>query len=336
MWARLGLTVLIFLEGAAVLAASGLPGSNRPISVSLSGSTWAVEVRAAGFSLTADQSAPGGKRRIMAADDTRDLAISVQLEQVDHQPTLDECRQYQRDRIKSLSAKFDLRNIKYWDDGKMAFAEDFVPQFEGKPVKQESLFACFSRENVFVDIHISKSLYEPKDEELLTAVMGTVYVADKKAEGATGSGPSSMDLFVEGSALYNKGQFSKSIRPYQQALNLEKSDRRLERDFWRVLVDNLGIANGITGDLKKAKETFDYGVSEDKSYPLFYYNLACTYAGMNDLEKTKSNLKTAFDYKENLIRGESMPDPRTDDSFQEFMKDKDFRRFVDSLMNPSK
>jgi hypothetical protein len=54
----------------------------------------------------------------------------------------------------------------------------------------------------------------------------------------------------------------------------------------QVLVDNLGMAYGITGDLKKASEIFEYGLSKDDTYPMFYYNLACTYAEMNDLDNT--------------------------------------------------
>ena len=58
---------------------------------------------------------------------------------------------------------------------------------------------------------------------------------------------------------------------------------KLDKTLWYVLIDNLGMSYGITGDLQEAKETFDYGVSKDPTYPLFYYNLACTYAEMNDV-----------------------------------------------------
>ena len=75
-----------------------------------------------------------------------------------------------------------------------------------------------------------------------------------------------------------------------------------------MLVDNLGMSYGITGDLQKAKETFDYGVSKDPTYPLFYYNLACTYAEMNDTAKAGAYLEKAFDYKANVLPGETMPD----------------------------
>ena len=34
-------------------------------------------------------------------------------------------------------------------------------------------------------------------------------------------------------------------------------------------------------------------------------------------------LETAFEYKTNVLPGETMPDPRTDDSFRELLKNKE-------------
>ena len=88
------------------------------------------------------------------------------------------------------------------------------------------------------------------------------------------------------------------------------------------------MAYGITGDLSNAKVTFEYGVSKDSAYPMFYYNLACTYAELNDLDNTIANLRLAFKYRDNMIAGEVFPDPAGDDSFQCFMKNE---RFLDLL-----
>jgi hypothetical protein len=64
---------------------------------------------------------------------------------------------------------------------------------------------------------------------------------------------------------------------------------------------------------------------------MFYYNLACVNAERNDMDKTIDYLKKAFALKANAISGEGMPDPRQDDSFQRFMSNDRFRKFVDSL-----
>jgi tetratricopeptide (TPR) repeat protein len=145
--------------------------------------------------------------------------------------------------------------------------------------------------------------------------------------------PETRNLIEQGSTFFLQGDFKRAIPPYQKALDREKANRTLREPIWRVLVDNLGMAYGISRDLPKAKATFEYGLSKDPKYPMFHYNLACTYAEMNDVDKTIEYLQQAFQYKQNMIKGEKFPDPWTDDSFQRFMKDD---KFVNALKEMSR
>lgn len=140
-----------------------------------------------------------------------------------------------------------------------------------------------------------------------------------------------MDYLREGSTYYIHHDFKRAIPPYQKALDLEREKPTLDKTLWRVLVDNLGMAYGISGDLKKAKETFAYGISKDADYPLFYYNMACTYAEMKNLDKAIEHLRLAFERKENLISGEKMPNPATDSSFERFMNNEKFLNALKEL-----
>ena len=133
-----------------------------------------------------------------------------------------------------------------------------------------------------------------------------------------------MELMQEGSAHYLRRDFKKAIGPYQKALDLEKQKRTLEQTLWRVLVDNLGMSYGISGNLKVAKETFEYGISEDPDYPMFYYNMACTYGELDNLEKAIEYLRLAFARKDNMIAGEKFPDPAKDSSFARFADNEKF------------
>jgi tetratricopeptide (TPR) repeat protein len=137
----------------------------------------------------------------------------------------------------------------------------------------------------------------------------------------------------EGSRFFLEQDYKHAIGPYQKALDLEKKTRTLDEALWRVLVDNLGMAYGISGDLKRARETFEYGLEKDPKYPMFHYNMACTYAEMNDVDKTILYLQQAFQYKANMIKGERFPDPWTDDSFQRFMNND---KFVNALKELSR
>ena len=142
-----------------------------------------------------------------------------------------------------------------------------------------------------------------------------------------------LKFLEKGSAFYLEQDYRHAIGPYQKALDLEKQTRTLDETLWRVLVDNLGMSYGISGDLKKAKDTFEYGLSKDPKYAMFHYNMACTYAEMNDVDKAILYLQQAFQYKQNMIKGEHFPDPWTDDSFQRFMKND---KFVNALKELSR
>lgn len=153
-------------------------------------------------------------------------------------------------------------------------------------------------------------------------------VREQEASELLKGDPETRKLMEKASRFFLVGDYKKAIPPYQRALDREKQNRTLGDAMWRVLVDNLGMAYGITGDLKKAKETFEYGLSKDPKYPMFHYNMACTYAEMNDVDKAIEYLKQAFEHKASMIKGESFPDPWTDDSFQRFMND---AKFVNAL-----
>ena len=65
---------------------------------------------------------------------------------------------------------------------------------------------------------------------------------------------------------------------------------------------------------------------------MFHYNLACTFAEMNDLDHTMQSLKTAFRHRKNQNTGDKgIPDPRQESSFQRFMKIETFRNLANDL-----
>ncbi|HEY0003628.1 MAG TPA: thermonuclease family protein [Pyrinomonadaceae bacterium] len=141
-----------------------------------------------------------------------------------------------------------------------------------------------------------------------------------------------MEYLRQASAYYLQRDFARAIPLYRKALELEKRQRTLNKNFWKVMVDNLGMAYGVTGDLKNALETFQYGLSQDPTYPMFHYNMACTYAEMGEMDKAISYLRRAFEYRANMIRGERLPDPTRDSSFRRFMGNE---KFINALQEMS-
>jgi hypothetical protein len=175
---------------------------------------------------------------------------------------------------------------------------------------------------------------------ICACVIFAALILTAQAEGQSSPAPveqlkaalASNEHLRNGIQTYEAGDFKKAIPDLRQALTDLKTESGFEASHaWRVLVDDLGMAYGITGDLKNAKATFDYGVSKDPDYPLFHYNLACTFAEMNDRDHTIAELKEAFRLKDHRIPGEQMPNPGTDDSFVRFMKDKSFLSALDEI-----
>jgi hypothetical protein len=106
--------------------------------------------------------------------------------------------------------------------------------------------------------------------------------------------------------------------------NVLKNEALLNKKYWCELIDNLGVAYALTGDILSSEKIFKYGLSKDSTYALFYYNLACTYAEKNDMRSCINCLKSAYNYKGNIPKGATFPDPVTDGSFHKFIKNNEF------------
>jgi len=289
--------------------------------LSLAAKDWGVLLDLPGFTLRIVETKPDGRRYMVAEDEKTNVVVSLTLEAVKSEAHASSCRESLEEKAKNTKVK--TRDVRFSRAGEFDVMRYLVPEFRGQPVKQESLFACQFYDNAYIDLHVSKVNYVEADEPLFAAVLASMRI-DKVQR-------SSLELAAEGSRLYLQHDFKGAIGPYSQALELEKASPKLEKSLWYVLIDNLGMSYGITGDLQKAKETFDYGVSKDPRYPIFYYNLACTFAEMGNAAEAGSYLKKAFEYKANVLPGENVPDPRKDDSFKKLMENKEFRELAEKL-----
>ena len=93
-----------------------------------------------------------------------------------------------------------------------------------------------------------------------------------------------------GQTLFKEEKYSDAVGPYEAARALEKGGRVLSSDQRRILVDQLVMAYGISGQLKKAHELLDQAIPQDPDYPLNYYNLACAFAEEGNKGKALANL----------------------------------------------
>ncbi|MCA1594261.1 MAG: hypothetical protein LC754_16870 [Acidobacteria bacterium] len=319
---------LLYLIGT-VSAFGQQPAGQNVQRLSIPGKDWALEISLPKFVLKQDQLRNDKKgRMILAGIEDAGYIVSIYLEPVPQKESSRDLRDSIAENLKAQSEikKDDFKTSEY---KQMPTLEYLVKEFKGQHVNQKHLNAYIVKDDIWIDIHFSKLLFKPGDEQLFYQILDSVkFIVNDKPAAA---GPTSLDYLQQGSSYYLKGDYKKAVAPYSKALELEKQKPQLGKTLWRVLIDNLGMSYGITGDLKSAKETFEYGLSKDATYPLFHYNMACTYAEMNDLDAAIASLKQAFAHKDNIISGEQMPDPASDDSFKRFKKNEKFRQALKEL-----
>jgi tetratricopeptide (TPR) repeat protein len=330
-------------ENGVGKARISIPGVTGVLELDVGPAAWQSTVR------------PDGREVRLQAMDRRDhLVISAFLQKVAFPASPDKCfsawwpgsEKAYRDRNLSLQqvAKSKINGIPR--------VEYLVPEFQGVSVRQKNLHAYLGAGDLCAEIHLSKISFSAEDQKLFEALIATVRLLPGETAASNGieivgqspqpstlhpqgsekSDQSSVhEYFAEGTRLYLQRNYGPAAERYQKALDLEKEKRTLSQTYFRLLVDNLGTAYGISGDLDKAAETFAYGIAEDPEFPSFHYNLACVYGEAGDKHHALDELELAYKYKANLIPGETFPDPLHDDSFRKFSNDSDFVQAVHAL-----
>lgn len=310
--------------------------SSSPTVVAFPNTPGGLSLTLPGFHMDADEMKADGRRYFMATHPPSGLVVSVTLERVPAPASRQGCIEHLA-RLKVGPFVVRGHDVRFDTTSARPRLEYTIAETQGVRVEQKNVRTCIAQDNIYGDIHLSKVQYRAVDAPLFDAVLDSIAVLEQSSAPsapATSHHASSLQLFQQGSRYYLQNQYAQAIPFYQQAVNLEKSAPQLDKTLWRVLVDNLGMAYGMTGQLQEAKAIFEYGISLDPGYPMFHYNLACTFAEMNAMDDAMHALETAFIYKQNQNPGERMPDPRRDASFQRFMNHPDFRSFLSRLMAP--
>ena len=323
-------------QDAPATPAAPVTPATATFDIWLPGKAWALELDGTGFTTRDNEIQPDGRRYFLAENAKTHMVVSVFLEAAKAAVRLEDCKHSLEEKAKNNAslASAKLKGIDYRASGDLQILEFTLPQFDGVPKSQKNIFGCLIKDDVFVDIHISKLFFKASDQPLFDALLQSIRIVPKDAADTAVPAGNSVLLFQRGSRYFIAHQYREAIGLYKQALEIEKRTPTLDKNLWRVLLDNLSIAYGITGDVTHARETLNYGVSKDPDYPMFYYNLACVAAERGGLSDTEKYLTLAFERRANTIPGETFPDARVDDSFQKFLLQKEFRHFLDSLYGP--
>jgi len=296
-----------------------IPGVTGVLEMDVGPTTWEARVRA-----------DGKETELQALYRPDNLRITAFLQQVKFPASPEKCRAEWWP-MTEKGARMKREELRQSVKDGIAIVEFIIPEFRGNRIRQKSVHAYLGSRDLCAEVHLSKDQSTPEDQRLFDEVLGTARLLPDESVATDQTHDPKGRYLAEGSQLYLERNYSAASERYQKALDLEKQDRTLNKSFFRVLVDNLGMSYGLTGKLSNARETFEYGITQDPEYPLFYYLLACTYGEMGKMEETLEQLRLAYKYKANVISGESLPDPLKDDSFRKFVRDKKFVAAVHEL-----
>jgi len=283
----------------------------------------AVRINTAGLDIEQSGMRPDGRQFRIEAKSPDGVFITAFLEVAPHQGNGTEVRDAWWPGTQKNS-KFKLSDLQLHELAGIPVAEYTVHEYNGMPVEQHSVHAYYAAGQTWAEIHMSKVRYEPKDEALFEALL-------QRVEALPTYKPSSLDWMIMASTFYEQKNYTKAAHFYELTLKEEDVSPKLGPVLWHVAVDNLGVSYGISGDVSRAKQTFEQALQKDPNYPLFEYNLACAYGEMNDMQNALPHLKRAFELRKNTLPGEIMPDPMTDDSFRRFKNKAEFVEAVKAL-----
>jgi hypothetical protein len=144
------------------------------------------------------------------------------------------------------------------------------------------------------------------------------------------SKPTFRDAFAFATVEFEHQELEGAVRGYRAALALAAgSDDPLK--WRRVTTDQLAMSLGMGGDITSSRAVNVAAIRRDPTYPMYYYNLACADGEETNMGDAERHLTQAFERRANVLPGETMPDPATDDSFQVLMQDPSFAAFVKTL-----
>jgi tetratricopeptide (TPR) repeat protein len=314
------------LQAVAAQVTVGFDEPHNPLTMSVPDKATALQIDLLHLKLESNQLDGSATRRRVQASDGHGWVFSAFLYPLDKKQTAAELSEQAFLDLRRAAAEngFKIEAMKTFERGNFSMREYVIPEFHGQPVHQTNVFGYAVSGDMGLDFHVSKMPYSAADDNFFESLINGLHlIQDYKPDSAT--------EFGYGSIFYLRRDWTRASAHYERSLQLEKQKRALNPKQWNVLVDNLGMAYGMSGEMSKAKAAFEYGARENPTYPMFHYNLACTDSELGDLGAALEQLKLAFQNRSYSDPGEGIPDPAKDDSFKRYLSDPRFAKLTKEL-----
>lgn len=289
-------------------------------SISLPMENWSLNIDLSGFEGQKSNFSPDGTQREMLVSHKKNmLNVSVFIEPEENKGGAVACREFYWKKIQASPNQKD--DIQLYLHDSAAVVEYTIKKFKDQTVNFHNANAFLAYKGYWIDVHISKVQYQESDKALFDAIIKSLRFSQPKRYNIA-------ELFLFASTYYYNKKYSSAITIYEQLLAPQKEKIGMDNALWHSVVDNLGMAYGVSGNTAKAKEVYSYALKLDAEYPMFYYNLACCYGEESDAENAVKNLEQAYKHKDKSLPGEEVPNPKEDPSFQKMLSNPLFTAFL--------
>jgi hypothetical protein len=313
------LICLMIMIATSACYASGTENNDGVVQLFMPDENWVLEAALPGFKID-NREINAVYHMILATNEKTGVVVSIFLSYEGVTGDTKQCRDFYLEKIKN-SPGIDKSSLKTYSYKQMEIVEYYIREFMGTKIDHKNMNAYIAQGDVWIDIHVSTA--HPLDDKFFYDIIDSIAIKPHTSN--------SYDYFYFGSKLYRQKNYPKAIKYYDKAFALEKQEPKLNKVYWRVLIDCYGVACGIMGELNKTKDIFEYGIEQDPTYPMFYYHMACYYAEVNDMTGALASLEKAYKYKENMIKGERFPDPKKDGSFRKWLDNANFLQALERM-----
>jgi len=165
------------------------------------GKDWVLSVNTDGLVPLKNVKSPDGEAVEFAAGN-RDtgLFMTVFLEKAPISGNSKKCRDFYWS--KGLNAPITRTDIKKYSMGEKEIVEHMIPEFQGNKVEQKNYNVYISKDGVWIDVHISKTLFSKSDGAVIQKTIEGIAIEPAKNDSKTSVGnnhamPSSVAMTAE-------------------------------------------------------------------------------------------------------------------------------------------
>jgi len=179
MLSKLALGAIFLMFAGSQLSAQGRKPQTA-LAIAFPDKDWGIEVNAPGFFVKGKGHKPDGRQYLFANNPKTGVILSVMLEQSAKAAEGQTCPDYLQHRLQSLSKLgFKAADAQTSVVNSMDVLEYVIAKAPDMPVQQKNVFACLAKDDIYVDVHLSKAHFQAEDEAMLVDMLNNVRITSE-------------------------------------------------------------------------------------------------------------------------------------------------------------